>query len=73
VCRACEPSFPDRLSLDRRLVDLMLYILRLDQAGHGQDRLPKLTRHQTDPINRVLAAHVQHTLGRPLRLAAWVL
>jgi hypothetical protein len=36
-------------------------------------RLPRLTRHQTDPINRLLAGHVQHTLGRRLRMAQYVL
>lgn len=30
---------------------------------------PGLTRHQTDPLNGLLAAYVQHTLGR--RLETW--
>jgi len=41
-------------------------------AGLAQ-RLPRLTRHQTDPINRLLSEHVEHTLGRRLRLSAYVL
>jgi hypothetical protein len=36
-------------------------------------RLPRLTRHQTDPINRLLADHVEHTLGKRLRLSRYVL
>jgi hypothetical protein len=36
-------------------------------------RLPRLTRHQTDPINRLLAGHVEHTLGRRLRMSPYVL
>jgi recombinational DNA repair protein (RecF pathway) len=43
---------------------------RSDGSAH---RLPRLTRHQTDPINRLLAEHVEHTLGRRLRLHAYVL
>ena len=35
-------------------------------------RLPGLTRHQTDPINRLLADYVQHMLGKRLRMAKHV-
>jgi hypothetical protein len=31
-----------------------------------------LTRHQTDPINRVFVEHVEHTLGRRLRMREYV-
>jgi hypothetical protein len=40
--------------------------------GQESRRLPGLTRHQTDPINRVLADHVEHTLGRRLRTRKFV-
>jgi hypothetical protein len=49
------------------------------EGGNGSasasppQRLPRLTRYQTDPINRLFAAHVQHTLGRRLRMAQYVL
>jgi DNA repair protein RecO (recombination protein O) len=72
VCGNCEPSFPDRLSLDRRLLDLMHYVVRLADEGGEPARRPKLTRQQTDPINRVLAVHLQHTLGQRLRLVDYV-
>jgi DNA repair protein RecO (recombination protein O) len=81
VCRNCEGTVPDRMSLDARLLRLVQGVLRLPRAGGGNgsasaappQRLPRLTRYQTDPINRLLAGHVEHTLGRRLRLSAYVL
>jgi len=80
VCRNCEGTVPDRLSLDARLLRLVQGVLRLPREGANGSasaspplRLPRLTRYQTDPINRLLAVHVQHTLGRRLRMAQYVL
>jgi len=66
VCDACEGKTPDRLKVDVRL-------MRLLQTLQRTPRLPQLTRHQTDPLNRMLADHVEHTLGRPLRMRSSVL
>ncbi len=73
VCRNCEAAAPDRFSIDPRLLRMVQSILRLPRADGDVRRLPRLTRHQTDPINRLLAGHIQHTLGRRLRLPAYVL
>lgn len=73
ICRNCEAAAPDRASLDQRLLRLLQGILRLPRANGSPQRLPHLTRHQTDPINRLLADQVQHTLGRAMRLPRWVL
>lgn len=73
VCRRCEAQFPDRRSFDPRLLSIMQYVLNLGRANGSARRLPALTRHQTDPINRLLAEHVQHTLGRRLRVARYVM
>lgn len=73
ACRNCEGVLPDRISIDPRLVSLMQGMLRLPKSDGAVQRLPRLTRHQTDPINRVLAEHLQHTLGRKLRVAEYVL
>jgi DNA repair protein RecO (recombination protein O) len=67
VCRDCESAHPDRLSLDGRLLRLLAALAT--PVGN----LPRLSRHQTDPLNRLLAEHVMHVLGRPLRLAGYVL
>jgi DNA repair protein RecO (recombination protein O) len=72
ACRNCEGAMPDRLALDPRLIGLLQAILRLPKTNGSTQRLPRLTRHQTDPINRVFADHMQHTLGRKLRLTDYV-
>ena len=74
VCRNCEDAFPDRVTFDARLLGIMQYVLKLPPKSNGTPRrLPGLTRHQTDPINRILAEHVEHTLGHRLRLPRFVL
>lgn len=76
VCRNCEGRVTDRVAFDLRLLRLMQGVLKLPRvngAGSLAQRLPRLTRHQTDPINRLLSDHVQHTLGRRLRLTQYVL
>ena len=72
LCRPCESAFPARASLDGRLLGVMQYFVRMLESN-GSARLPALTRHQSDPINRLLAAYIQHTIGRRLRLPRFVL
>jgi DNA repair protein RecO (recombination protein O) len=69
ICSRCRDSFPDALTLDTRLLRLVQQII----STADRDRLPRLTRHQTDPLNRILAAHVEHALGRRLRLPPYIL
>ena len=47
-------------------------ILRLPRNNGSADRLPRLTRLQTDPINRIFARHIEHTLQRRLRLPQFI-
>jgi DNA repair protein RecO (recombination protein O) len=68
LCRNCEPSFPQRLTLNPRLLGIMQLF-----TTNGATRLPILTRHQTDPINKLLAEYIEHTLGRRLRLPKYVI
>jgi DNA repair protein RecO (recombination protein O) len=72
LCRNCEAAFPDRVELDVRLLRLVQMILLLPRAEGPSPRLPRLSRHQTDPLNRMLADQVEHTLGRPLRLRRYI-
>jgi DNA repair protein RecO (recombination protein O) len=67
VCRNCEGRTPDRMETDVRLVRLVQGVMKLPA------KLPRLTRHQTDPINRLLANHIENTLSRRLRMPAYVL
>jgi DNA repair protein RecO (recombination protein O) len=69
VCRNCQPGFPEAISIDARLLRLAQSILRLPRTNGLAQRLPRLTRLQTDPINNLLAEHIAHTLGR--RLKTW--
>lgn len=72
ICRNCHPAFPDRLEFDPRL----LRILRMIQSpadAQGQRRLPQLTRHQTDPLNSLLAEHIEYALGRRPRAVDYIL
>lgn len=73
LCRNCQSVVHDRLAVDARLLRLIQSIQRLPRTNGAAQRLPRLTRHQTDPINRLLAEHVTHTLGRRLRLTSYVL
>lgn len=72
LCRNCEATYPEREQLDRRLLGLLHHMLALPRTNGLADRLPMLTRYQTDPINRILADHIQYTLGRRMRVARWV-
>jgi hypothetical protein len=55
------------METDVRLVRLVQGVMKLPA------KLPRLTRHQTDPINRLLANHIENTLSRRLRMPAYVL
>ena len=75
LCRNCESAFPTRLPFDGRLLSVLQHFVQLhNTAGNGSfRRLPAVTRHQTDPLNKLLADYVQHTLGRRLRMPKYVL
>jgi DNA repair protein RecO (recombination protein O) len=72
VCRNCQTAFPDHLNLDARLLRL-LQMIQAPVAGGVPRRLPKLTRHQTDPLNHLLMQHLENSLGRRPRSAYYVL
>ncbi len=72
ICHDCEGATPDRMPLDPRLLRLVQSVVRLPRSNGTPRRLPQLTRHQTDPLNRLFADHVEHTLGRRLQLARHV-
>ncbi|WP_428938882.1 DNA repair protein RecO [Fontivita pretiosa] len=73
VCRNCEQLAPDRIVIDPRLLRLVQTMSRLPRTNGSPQRLPQLTRYQTDPINKLLAEHVEHTLSRRLRMRSYVL
>ena len=73
LCQNCQGTQPDRLPFDPRLLGMLQTILRLPKSNGTVQRLPRLTRHQTDPINRIFAGHMQHMLGKKLRMPGYVL
>jgi hypothetical protein len=50
----------------------MLHVLAQPRASGALPPLPHLERRHTDPINRLLAAHIENALPRPLRLKRYV-
>ncbi len=72
VCKNCEGVTPDRIPIDARLLSLTNNILRLPRQNGNLLRLPMLSRAQTDPLNRIFGEHMQHTLGRRLRVGRFV-
>jgi DNA repair protein RecO (recombination protein O) len=72
ICRNCEGVTPDRMEIDARLIRIVRGVLSLPRVNGQPQRLPSLTRHQTDPINRMLTAHIEHTLQRRLRMVPYI-
>ncbi|MFT3786975.1 MAG: DNA repair protein RecO [Tepidisphaeraceae bacterium] len=68
ICRNCEAVVPDRVSIDARLVGIVVNILRLPRENGAAVRLPRLTRAQTDPLHEALADHIEHVIQKRLRL-----
>jgi len=72
LCRECEPGGTGAFRLDLRVLRLIQNLLKLPRSAGVVQRLPRLTRAQTDPINRLLAEHVEYVLGKRLRLPRWI-
>jgi DNA repair protein RecO (recombination protein O) len=71
VCHNCHATFADRIPFDIRLNRL---IRMIQSPTPGQPRrLPRLTRHQTDPLNNILVEHLEYSLGRPPNSAYYIL
>ena len=73
VCRNCETTTPDRIETDPRLIRMVQGLIKLPRTGADVERLPRLTTRQTNPVNRIIAEHVEHMLSRRLRMPAYVI
>jgi DNA repair protein RecO len=73
ICQDCAAVITDRIRFDPRLLRLTQQLLKLPRANGTPLRLPRLSRHQTDPLNHLFAEQVNHTLGRRLRMPGYVL
>jgi DNA repair protein RecO (recombination protein O) len=75
VCQSCEGVVHDRQEVDSRLVRLlqgMVHVLAQPRANGALPPLPHLERRHTDPVNRMLAAHIENTLRQQLKLKPYV-
>jgi DNA repair protein RecO (recombination protein O) len=72
LCRDCQMNFAQRIEIDPRLLNIAQTILALPRTAGGVQRLPVLTRHQSDPLNRLFAEHVRYASGKNLRLLRYI-
>ena len=72
VCGDCPIAPGPRIASDARLIRILQTLLRLPRADNIPQRLPRMTRAQTDPVNRLLAEYLRYTLGHDLRAAHFV-
>lgn len=83
ACEDCEASgvAVDRMAVDARLLRLCAGLCgTILPKNYGAERLafgdlrpPRLTRGQTDPINRMLIEHIKHATHREPKLGSYVL
>ena len=73
VCQRCPAPDGLRLSADTKLIRILQTISRLPRSEGIPQRLPRLMRMQTDPVNRLMAGYMRHVLGHDLRVAQYVI
>ena len=73
VCGDCPTPPGPRIRSDARIIRMLQTLLRLPRAGGIPQRLPHMTRAQTDPVNRILADYLRYTLGHELCASSFVI
>ena len=73
VCPQCQTPPGIRLKADMRLVRMLQMILKLPQREGIPQRLPRLGRPQSDPVNRLLYEHIRYIVGHSLRLPDYIM
>ncbi len=68
ICRNCEMSIPDRLAIDPRVLSIAVMLQKLPRVSAIPQRLPRLTRAQSDPLHHILGKHLEHNTARGFRL-----
>ncbi|MBC7785417.1 MAG: DNA repair protein RecO [Burkholderiales bacterium] len=72
ICQNCEPAYTDRIAINPRLLGIAGSILKLPRVRAVPQRLPRLTRAQTDPLNAFLANQIQQIIQRRLNTARYI-
>ena len=73
ICPQCAAPEGEKVSVDSRLLRMLDTMLHLPHQQGIPQRLPRLTRQQSDPANRLLAGYLRNMLGHKLRVAPYVL
>lgn len=73
VCGQCPAPEGPKIVTESALIRMLRTIALLPKVKGVRLRLPRLTRAQADPLNRVLAQYMQCILGRELRSASYVI
>lgn len=67
----CGDETAGRALVPPAAIESITSLLRLARGSGGE--LPGMTRRESDPANRLLAIHLRHQTGSPLRLARFVI
>jgi DNA repair protein RecO (recombination protein O) len=73
ICSTCQSSVSDRVRFDSQLLMLAQQVLCAPRIHGVATRLPRLTRLQADPLNRLFAGQVEQILGKRMRMPEYVL
>jgi DNA repair protein RecO len=71
-CGDCARVIPDRQAIDPRLPRIAKTLLALPRDRGVAQRLPKLSRQQSDPLIDFLLAQVEQVAQRPMRTRAFL-
>ncbi|HEY0008174.1 MAG TPA: DNA repair protein RecO [Tepidisphaeraceae bacterium] len=72
LCRNCADAYPNRRELDPRLFRIVTTLLSLPRERGVAQRLPRLTRHQSDPLIDFFLGQIEQVSQRPLRTRAFL-
>ncbi len=67
-----DPHDEAQAKIDPRLIRIADMVLKLPRERSVPQRLPRLTRAQTNPLTAYLALHIQTIIQRPLHTAKYV-
>jgi recombinational DNA repair protein (RecF pathway) len=67
-----DPADPAQARIDPRLIGIAKSILKLPRIKSIPQRLPRLSRAQTNPLTAYIAMHIQNTIQKPLQSARYV-
>ncbi len=73
ICRNCEMSFADRIEIDSRLLRIAETILKLPRIKSVPQRLPRLSRSQTNPLNQFISSQIRLIVQRNIVSASYIL